>query len=273
MIDKRLEEKLGFSRVRAAISDRCSTDYAAGRVAEEEFSSDGKEIQERLSRTDEMRLILMFEENFPTSGYIDCIGFLEAIGNDASIDQLSLGKLRTLLDSLRKIHHFFRGIKDGIYPSLKRFSSRIADFPEVQSRIDLILDKTGEVRDSASPELQEIRRSLKDKESLVAYTAEDLSDILGIMPEDYTEALFLMGSDSLSGREVIAVRAKDSAGLQKAKKAMENYLAQRKEETRNYLPDAFKLQSDARVETKNLTAVLFIGPNAVEESRAFLAGE
>ena len=118
-----------------------------------------------------------------------------------------------------------------------------------------------------------VENAVRDKDSLVAYTAEDLSDILGIMPEDYTEALFLMGSDSLSGREVIAVRAKDSAGLQKAKKAMENYLAQRKEETRNYLPDAYKLQSDARVETKNLTAVLFIGPNAAEESRAFLAGE
>ncbi len=132
---------------------------------------------------------------------------------------------------------------------------------------------TKETPKEALPLKEAVENAVRDKDSLVAYTAEDLSDILGIMPEDYTEALFLMGSDSLSGREVIAVRAKDSAGLQKAKKAMENYLAQRKEETRNYLPDAYKLQSDARVETKNLTAVLFIGPNAAEESRAFLAGE
>ena len=168
MIDKRLEEKLGFSRVRAAISDRCSTDYAAGRVAEEEFSSDGKEIQERLSRTDEMRLILMFEENFPTSGYIDCIGFLEAIGNDASIDQLSLGKLRTLLDTLRKIHHFFRGIKDGIYPCLKKAADGILSFPEVVRRIDGILDKYGEIKDSASDALFEIRREIREKELSVS---------------------------------------------------------------------------------------------------------
>ena len=168
MIDKRLEEKLGFSRVRAAISDRCSTDYAALRVAEEEFSSDGKEIQERLSRTDEMRLILMFEENFPTSGYIDCIGFLEAIGNDASIDQLSLGKLRTLLDTLRKIHHFFRGIKDGIYPCLKKAADGILSFPEVVRRIDGILDKYGEIKDSASDALFEIRREIREKELSVS---------------------------------------------------------------------------------------------------------
>ena len=132
---------------------------------------------------------------------------------------------------------------------------------------------TKEAPKEALPLKEAVENAVKDKDSLVAYTAEDLSDMLGIMPEDYTEALFLMGSDSLSGREVIAVRAKDSAGLQKAKKAMENYLAQRKEETRNYLPDAYKLQSDARVETKNFTAVLFIGPNSAEESRTFLAGE
>ena len=100
---ERLEPKLGFDRVRTMIADRCSTDYAAARVEEETFSTDPAVIRKRLALTDEMRLILMFEENFPTSGYIDCIGFLEAIGNDASIDQLSLGKLRTLLDTLRKV--------------------------------------------------------------------------------------------------------------------------------------------------------------------------
>ncbi len=164
MIDKRLEEKLGFSRVRTAISDRCSTDYAAERVATEEFSCEAKEIQQRLAATDEMRLILMFEENFPTSGYIDCIGFLEAIGKDASIDQLSLGKLRTLLDTQRKILHFFRGIKDGIYPCLKKAADSVLSFPEVVRRIDGILDKYGEIKDSASDALFDIRRSIREKE-------------------------------------------------------------------------------------------------------------
>ena len=41
-IDTRLEEKLGFDRVRKIVSDRCSTDYAADRVATEQFSSDAE---------------------------------------------------------------------------------------------------------------------------------------------------------------------------------------------------------------------------------------
>ena len=161
---ERLEQKLGFDRVRTMIADRCSTDYAAARVEEETFSTDPSEIRKRLQLTDEMRLILMFEENFPTSGYIDCLPFLEPIGKNASIDQLSLGRLRTMLETLRKVTNFFRGIKDGIYPSLKQMASGFPGFPEVQRRIDAILDKYGEIKDTASDKLYEIRTSIRERE-------------------------------------------------------------------------------------------------------------
>ena len=39
-IDARLEGKLGFDKVRAMVSDRCSTEYAVARVAGETFVSD-----------------------------------------------------------------------------------------------------------------------------------------------------------------------------------------------------------------------------------------
>ena len=100
----KVEEKLGFDKVRAAISDRCSTDYAAARVAAEEFSSDPAEIRRRLLLTDEMRLILMFEERFPTSGYIDALPFLKGLEAEGScINVLNMGKLKTLTDTARRI--------------------------------------------------------------------------------------------------------------------------------------------------------------------------
>ena len=160
----RLEQKLGFDRVRAAIADRCSTDYAAARVEGEVFSTDPAEIRKRLQLTDEMRLILMFEESFPSSGYIDCLHFLEPIGKNASIDQLSLGRLRTMLDTLRKVTGFFRGIKDGIYPGLKRMAAGVTGFPDVQRRIDGVLDIYGEIKDTASDKLYEIRTSIRERE-------------------------------------------------------------------------------------------------------------
>ncbi len=133
-------------------------------------------------------------------------------------------------------------------------------------------EKTAE-KPAALPLREAVEKALKDKDNLVAYTAEDLTDLMGIMPEDYTEALFLVGSDSLSGREIIAVRAKDAAALKNVTEALQNYLSQRQEETRNYLPDAYKLQTQAKVETKNLTAALIVGAHSAEETKAFLAGE
>ena len=168
-IDSRLEQKLGFDRMRKAIADRCSTSYAADKVSEERFSSDADEIRRRLLLTDEMRLIVMFEESFPSNGFIDCLGFLKPLAQPLSgIDLLSLRKLKTMLETLSKIISFFDGIKDGIYPNLKKMSAGIMQFPEIRRRIDTILDRFGDVKDTASDELFEIRRTMKEKENAIS---------------------------------------------------------------------------------------------------------
>ena len=169
MTDSRLENKLGFDKIRRIISDRCMTEYAAGRVASEEFSTDAQEISRRLALTDEMRLIVMFEENFPTTGYIDGIPFLEPLQREgSSIDVLSLGKLKTLTDTTRRILHFFASIKDSVYPKLKQMTAPIKSFPEIQRRIESIMDKYGDIKDSASQALFDIRRDIRSKEAAIS---------------------------------------------------------------------------------------------------------
>lgn len=171
-IDSRLEGKLGFDRVRTFVADRCSTEYAVTRVTEETFSNNARVIESRLALTDEMRLIVMFEENFPTNGYIDCIEFLKPLENTGyTIDILSLGKLRTMVETVRRLTAFFASIKDGVYPNLQRMSAPVMSFPEVQRRIDIILDKFGDVKDTASDKLLEIRRSIKAKEGAISKRA------------------------------------------------------------------------------------------------------
>lgn len=169
MIDKRLEQKLGFDRIRQIISDRCSTAYATERTATETFSTDPEEIRRRLVLTDEMRLIMMFEDSFPSGGFIDCIDFLKPLERSSSaIELISLRKLRTMLDTLRKVTSFFNGVKDEVYPNLKRMSAPVLGFPEVQRRIDTMLDRYGEVKDTASDELYAIRKALHEKEGAIS---------------------------------------------------------------------------------------------------------
>ena len=100
---QRLEAKLGADKVRELTANRCQTEYAARRVAEEEFSTNADTIRRRLQLTDEMRLIVMFEDGFPNTGYIDAIPFLKPLeAEGCSIDTLSLAKLGTLLEISRK---------------------------------------------------------------------------------------------------------------------------------------------------------------------------
>ena len=172
MINSGLEAKLGFDKIRRIISDRCLTDYAADRVEKEELSTDRGVIGTRLALTDEMRLIMMFEDSFPTTGYIDAAPFLEPLLKaGSSIDTLSLGKLKTATDTVRKILHFFGGIKDGVYPRLKRMAGQVNSFPEIQRRIESILDKYGDIKDSASDRLLEIRGAMRSREASLSKRA------------------------------------------------------------------------------------------------------
>ena len=164
-----LEQKIGFDKVREKIAAKCATQYAARKVAAEQISHDGGEIMFRLRLTDEMRLICLFEDSFPAGGYHDTKAFLLPLqAENTSIDLPSMRILRTSLDTLRRILAFFRECKDDLYPTLRQISASVSYEPEIGRRIEEILDRNGEVRDTASPELGEIRRALRSKEGQVS---------------------------------------------------------------------------------------------------------
>ena len=199
-----LEQKIGFDKVREKISAKCATQYAVRKVAAEQISRDGAEIMFRLRLTDEMRLICLFEDSFPAGGYLDTKEFLLPLqGEGTTIDLPSLRMLRTSLDTLRRILSFFQDCKDDLYPTLRQISASVSYEPEIGRRIESILDRNGEVRDSASPALGEIRRSLKSKEGQIG---RRINAILGAAKEEG-----LVGSDDevvvREGRMLIPVPA------------------------------------------------------------------
>jgi len=170
-----LEQKLGFDRVRSMVCDKCQSDFATALAEQETFSTDEYEIRHRLMLTDEMRMVLMFEDNFPTGGYIDSIEFLLPLQQaGSSMDIVALRKLKTMLETLGKLLNFFERTPRGVYPNLKKMSAPIENFPIVAHKIDSILDRYGNIKDSASPELSNIRRSLSDKQGQVSRRAADV---------------------------------------------------------------------------------------------------
>ncbi len=165
----RIEQKIGFDRVRMLVESRCSTMRAKERCAQFGWMSDVAKIEKELSLSDEMREILMLENSFPQDGYVDTIPFLKRLEIDSSyLDLPSIIKLRSSLELSRGIVNFFKESKEGRYPFLKELVKEVVLFPEVTRRVDVIVDRFGEIRDNASPVLSEIRRELKSKEGQIS---------------------------------------------------------------------------------------------------------
>ena len=164
----KIEQKLGFEKIKDQLLVRCSTNYAKERVRTEKVSHNAATIGKRLSLADEMRLICMFESSFPQSGFIDSIEFLKPLEIEySSITLENMGRLYTFVENLRGVLNFFRNCKEGSYPNLKVMADPIMFFPEISRRIESIIDKFGEVRDNASMELYNIRKSLREKEGSI----------------------------------------------------------------------------------------------------------
>ncbi len=165
----KIEQKLGFGKIREQLKLRCSTVYAKERVMAEKVSHNPKTIEKRLVLTDEMRLICMFESSFPQNGFIDSIEFLKPLEVEySSITLENMNKLYIFVENLRGVLNFFKNSKEGAYPSLKEMASPIMFFPEVSRRIESIVDRFGEVKDNATPELFNIRKSLREKENSIS---------------------------------------------------------------------------------------------------------
>ncbi len=165
----KIEQKLGFGKIREQLLLRCSTNYAKERVGSEKVSHNVATISKRLTLTDEMRLICMFESSFPQNGFIDSIEFLKPLEIEySSITLENMGKLYIFVENLKGVLNFFRSCKEGAYLTLKAMAEPIMFFPEITRKIESIIDKYGEVRDNASAELFNIRKQLREKEGSIS---------------------------------------------------------------------------------------------------------
>ena len=119
---------------------------------------------------------------------------------------------------------------------------------------------------------QRVEAAAGDAKDLAPLSAEDLTDALGAEPEDVAEFVYLQET-GFGGREILAVRAKDKEAADRLEEMMGHYLEQRREETWDYAPEAYKLLSQAKVARKNLLLVMISGKDAEKETELLLVGE
>jgi len=206
------EQKTGFDRIRDIVSIECFTALGRRKVAEAAFSSDMDTVAQSLSETQEMYTALQMESGFPDAGYVDVSDSLQKLHIEgAHIEVTELAALAQALDTVKSIVAFFKKERSGQspYPSLLKLAAGVTVYPEISRRISTIIDKHGAVRDSASPELQQVRAAIRDKESQVVRRMTAImrhAQTEGITDDDATVAL-------RDGRMVIPVPAANKRKL------------------------------------------------------------
>lgn len=181
------EQKIGFDEIRRLLTRQCLSGLGAERVEAMAFQTQGDTVRELLEQAREFMRILEEEDDFPDEHFFDVRPALKRIRVEGTyLEEAEMFDLKRSLDTLEAIVTFLhRGEDDdepaaspeetdgapespGRYPALKRLTQEVAVFPTLSRRIDAILDKYGKVKDTASPELQRIRRELIATESSIS---------------------------------------------------------------------------------------------------------
>ena len=172
------EQKIGFDQIRRMLHELCLSTLGRDLIDDMSFMTDYDAILTALHRTDEMIKIERSDEEFPTDFFYDVRPMLKRIRIEGTfIDVSELFDLRRSLETIRRVVSFFKTKEDEqpLYPYLSEMSGDVLVYPQLTKEIDNILDKTGGIRDNASPELLTIRRNLS---ATMAGISRSLNNIL-----------------------------------------------------------------------------------------------
>ena len=189
------EQKTGFDKIRFLVSDKCLSPLGKERVADMYFLTDYKTIGDKLEQVDEFVRIQQEEEDFPANYFFDVRYSLKRIRPEGTwLDERELFDLKRSLQTIHDIVRFFRPAEEEEikYPALTALAGDILVFPQLIGKIDAILDKFGKIKDSASPELQTIRREITVTMSNISRSLQSIlrsAQSEGVVDKDVTPTM------------------------------------------------------------------------------------
>ncbi len=175
------ESKLSFGKIRDLVKAECLSDLGKEKCDKMSFLTNFDTILEEANRTNEFVRILQ-EEDFPTDGFYDvreAIQRIKVVGT--YIEPAELFDLSRVVEAIGSIVTFFSNREEGTYYYLQELSRDVFTFPDIQRAIARILDKYGQIKDTASSKLGEIRR---EKSATEGSISRNMSSILRKAVED-----------------------------------------------------------------------------------------
>lgn len=158
-----------MTEVRSLLMEQCMSPLGQQRVEQMTFISDARLLNELHRQVGEYVRLMEQTDQFPDDGYYDLRPALRRIRVEGTyLETDELHGLWRSLTSIAAIISFFRSDDEQPYPALSRMVGDALSFPAITRRIEAILDKYGKIKDTASPDLQRIRRELASTEGSIS---------------------------------------------------------------------------------------------------------
>lgn len=166
--EESFEIKTGFDKIRELLKEKCSSSLGRDKVDEISFSTQYETILNWVNQTAEFTTILE-EEDFPSDPFYDVREGLIRIQTEGFyLSEQDLFDLRRSIETIGSIVKFFDSKSEEHYFYLKALAKDVFTFPDLIRTIDRVLDKFGRIKDNASPELANIRRSITIEQSAIS---------------------------------------------------------------------------------------------------------
>lgn len=177
---KNFEEKLNFGVIRSALFKSCQNEvgrYLAERMS---YMPDSLELHRSLKQLDEMLRLSDTGVEIPSFFFSEIRASLLSIRPEGSYLPLeSLTSLQQLLRSVvATVQMLGRDDDDeddgNDYPELKLLVERLDDLPEVRRQLNNLLDDEGQIKDTASRLLREIRQEIRSLTGSLGNTMQSI---------------------------------------------------------------------------------------------------
>ncbi len=178
------EARTGFVHVRAEVQAYAVTRAGRDQVAASCYSTDYNAIASNLSRLRELKAFLLFH-SLSEEYFVDATtALLKLQHSDRAFSEEEAANVRTMLRSVLYLHSLWgEGVE---VQALHDWVARVLVPEEVLHEIDTVLDRTGHVKDNASPELLRLRSQLRTKAGRVSHKMEEL--LARCQREGYSDA-------------------------------------------------------------------------------------
>lgn len=198
---KTFESKIGFDEIRTLLKERCLSTLGKEMVDAIQPSGESDVINEWLTQVREFRRLQEEADDFPMHYFFDVRQAVARLRLEGThLDEGELFDLRRSLDTINQIVNYLNRSDDDNdgeertypYPALHRLTEDVMTFPQLVQRIDTILDKFGKIKDSASPQLADIRMELSRTEGSISRTLNGIlraAQSEGLVEKDVTPAI------------------------------------------------------------------------------------